>query len=97
MEIDGDCCIIIVTRGHEHDRNVLAQALRTGAGYIGMIGSRRKRDAIYRSLHGDGFFPEDLARVHCPIGIAIGARTPAEIAVSIAAELIAQRAKKVNK
>jgi xanthine dehydrogenase accessory factor len=89
MEIDGDCCIAIVTRGHEHDRNVLAQALRTGAGYIGMIGSRRKRDAIYRSLRGEGFSPEDLARVHCPIGIAIGARTPAEIAVSIAAELIA--------
>jgi xanthine dehydrogenase accessory factor len=94
MEIDGDCCIVIVTRGHEHDRNVLAQALRTGAGYIGMIGSRRKRDAIYRSLRGEGFSPEDLARVRCPIGIAIGARTPAEIAVSIAAELIALRAEK---
>jgi xanthine dehydrogenase accessory factor len=94
MEIDGDCCIVIVTRGHEHDRNVLAQALRTGAGYIGMIGSRRKRDAIYRSLRGEEFSPEDLADVHCPIGIAIGARTPAEIAVSITAELIARRAEK---
>ena len=92
MEIDGDCCIVIVTRGHEHDRNVLAQAMCTGAGYIGMIGSRRKRDAIYQSLRGDGFSPEDLSRVHCPIGIAIGAQTPAEIAVSIAAELIALRA-----
>jgi len=94
MEIDGDCLIVIVTRGHEHDRNVLAQALRTGAGYVGMIGSRKKRDAIYRALRGDGFSPEDLARVHCPIGIDIGARTPAEIAVSIAAELIALRAGK---
>lgn len=94
MEIDGDCCMVIVTRGHEHDRNVLAQALRTGAGYIGMIGSRRKRDAIYRSLRGEGFSQEDLTRVHCPIGIAIGAQTPAEIAVSIAAELIALRAEK---
>jgi xanthine dehydrogenase accessory factor len=91
MEIDGECCIVIVTRGHEHDRSVLAQALRTNAGYIGMIGSRRKRDAIYRSLAEDEFSPEDLARVHCPIGIAIGARTPAEIAVSIGAELIAFR------
>jgi len=89
MKIDGDCLIVIVTRGHEHDRNVLAQALRTGAGYIGMIGSRRKRDVIYRSLREDGFSTEDLARVHCPIGIDIGARTPVEIAVSIAAELIA--------
>jgi len=96
MEIDGDCCIVIVTRGHEHDRNVLAQALRTGAGYIGMIGSRRKRDAIYRSLRGEEFSQEDLARVHCPIGIAIGARTPAEIAVSIAAELITCRGDEVH-
>jgi xanthine dehydrogenase accessory factor len=91
MSIDVDCCIVIVTRGHEHDRNVLAQALQTGAGYIGMIGSRTKRDAIYQSLRGEGFSPEDLARVHCPIGLSIGARTPAEIAVSIAAELIALR------
>lgn len=91
MSIDGDCCIVIVTRGHEHDRNVLAQALRTSAGYIGMIGSRTKRDAIYQSLRGEGFLPEDLARVHCPIGLSIGARTPVEIAVSIAAELIALR------
>jgi len=59
-----------------------------------MIGSRRKRDAIYRSLRGDGFSEEDLARVHCPIGIAIGARTPAEIAVSIVAELIARQSGK---
>jgi xanthine dehydrogenase accessory factor len=94
MELDGDCGIVIVTRGHDHDRSVLAQALRTGAGYIGMIGSLRKRDTVYRSLTGAGFSPEDLARVHCPIGLAIGARTPAEIAVSIAAELIAFRAKK---
>jgi xanthine dehydrogenase accessory factor len=94
MEIDRDCCIVIVTRGHEHDRNVLAQALRTGAGYLGMIGSRRKRDTIYGSLREEGFSEEDLARVHCPIGIAIGARTPAEIAVSIAAELISFRAGK---
>jgi xanthine dehydrogenase accessory factor len=94
MDLDGDCRIVIVTRGHEHDRNVLAQALRTGAGYIGMIGSRRKRDTIYGALRGEGFSEEDLDRIHCPIGIAIGARTPAEIAVSIAAELIARRAGK---
>lgn len=93
-EISRDCAIVIVTRGHEHDRNVLAQALRTEAGYIGMIGSLRKRDAVYRSLRKEGFSPEELARVHCPIGVAIGARTPAEIAVSIAAELIAFRAGK---
>jgi xanthine dehydrogenase accessory factor len=85
-------CVVIVTRGHVHDAEVLAQALKTRAGYIGMIGSRRKRDAIYDRLRGLGFTDADLARVHCPIGLAIGAETPEEIAVSINAELIAHRA-----
>ena len=83
--------IVIATRGHLSDAAVLAQALRTDAAYIGMIGSRRKRETIYRHLAGEGFSPEVLARVHCPIGLAIGAQTPEEIAVSIIAELIAVR------
>jgi len=83
--------IVIVTRGHLCDGEVLAQALTTGAAYIGMIGSRKKREAVYRQLAGAGCSPEALARVHCPIGLAIGAQTPAEIAVSIVAELIACR------
>lgn len=84
--------VVIVTRGHVHDADVLAQALRTGAGYIGMIGSRRKRDAVYARLRGQGFTDADLSRVRCPIGLGIGAETPEEIAVSIVAELIAHRA-----
>ncbi len=84
--------VIIVTRGHLHDREVLAQALRTGAGYIGMIGSRRKRDAIYEALLHEGFSEADLGRVHCPIGLAIGADTPEEIGLSIVAELVQVRA-----
>lgn len=89
-----DAFVVIVTRGHVHDAGVLAQALRTRAGYIGMIGSHRKRDAVYRRLRGQGFTDEDLARVHCPVGLAIGAETPEEIAVSIVAELIQCRAAK---
>lgn len=85
--------IIIVTRGHVHDGVVLEQALATRAGYIGMIGSRRKRDAIYESLRGKGVGEQQLARVHCPIGLPIGAETPEEIAVSIVAECIAHRRK----
>jgi len=85
--------VVIVTRGHVHDAEALAQALRTRAGYIGMIGSRRKRDAVYEQLRGQGFTDADLARVHCPIGLDIGAETPEEIAVSINAELISHRAK----
>lgn len=84
--------VVIVTRGHAHDAGVLAQALRTSAGYVGMIGSRRKRDAIYGLLRQQGFTDADLARVHCPIGLDIGAETPEEIAVSIAAELVQARA-----
>lgn len=93
LSVACDDRIVIVTRGHEHDRAVLSQAISSGAGYIGMIGSRKKRDAIYESLLKDGVIAEDLARVHCPIGLSIGARTPAEIAVSIIAELIALRNK----
>jgi xanthine dehydrogenase accessory factor len=84
--------IVIVTRGHLHDKIVLSQALQSDAGYIGMIGSRSKRDAIYTALLGDGFSQADIGRVHSPIGLSIGAETPEEIAVSIVAEMIRHRA-----
>jgi len=90
--IDADSYLVIVTRGHMHDMEVLDQALRTQAGYIGMIGSRKKRNAIYAKLLDKGFKEAQLERVHCPIGIAIEADTPEEIAVSIVGELIYQRA-----
>ncbi len=91
-DLGPDDFVVIVTRGHLHDRDVLAQALRTDAGYVGMIGSRGKRDAVYRSLLENGFTRADLDRVFCPIGLPIGADTPEEIAVSIVAELIRVRA-----
>ncbi len=83
--------VVIVTHGHLHDRDVLAQALRTDAGYIGMIGSRKKRDVIYNSLRDEGFSESDLKRVYCPIGLSIGAATPNEIALSIVSELVKVR------
>lgn len=88
----GDCYLLIITRGHSYDQEVLAQALQTQARYIGMIGSRRKRDICYGNLRDQGFNDADFARVHCPIGLSIGSETPREIAVSIVAELIAARA-----
>ena len=91
--IDQNSYLVIVTRGHRHDETVLAQALKTRTGYIGMIGSRRKRDILYDNLRRQGVGQADLDRVHCPIGLPICAETPAEIAVSIVAELIAVRAK----
>jgi xanthine dehydrogenase accessory factor len=84
--------IAIVTRGHLHDRDALRAALATRPAYLGMIGSRRKRDLIYESLIAEGIAAEDLRRVRCPIGLSIGAETPEEIAVSIVAELIQVRA-----
>jgi xanthine dehydrogenase accessory factor len=92
IPIGANSYVVIVTRGHGGDQAILRQALRRRPDYIGMIGSRRKRGLIYEQLAGEGFTPDDLARVHCPIGLSIGAKTPEEIAISIAAELIATRA-----
>ena len=94
LPIDESSFLVIVTRGHMHDKTVLAQALKTNATYIGMIGSSRKRRLIYQKLVEEGFKEEGLLRVHSPIGLEIGAETPEEIAVSIVAELIKVRAGK---
>ena len=91
-DIDSDCYLVIVTRGHMHDMDVLEQALHTKAGYIGMIGSRRKRNTLYAKLMDKGITEAQLEQVRCPIGMAIEADTPEEIAVSIVGELIYQRA-----
>ena len=89
--MDENAYAVILTRGHAHDAVALEQALATGAGYIGMIGSRRKRDAVYDALRRKGVSDAALARVHCPIGLPIGAETPGEIAVSIVGECVAHR------
>lgn len=94
FEIPAGSYIVIVTRGHRHDKEVLAQALRCNAAYIGMIGSRTKRENVYRELLAEGFTKTELQQVHCPIGLSIDAETPAEIAVSVVAELIQHRAKR---
>lgn len=83
--------VAILTRGHRHDAAVLAQALAAGPRYVGMIGSARKREAVYAELRRAGVAAGELARVHCPIGLDIGAQTPEEIAVSVVAELIRER------
>ncbi|PTN37846.1 XdhC family aldehyde oxidoreductase maturation factor [Desulfonatronum sp. SC1] len=90
--IDPNSYVVIITRGHKYDMDVLAQALRTEPCYIGMIGSRRKRDKIYESLRKQGFKEADLSCVRCPVGLDIHAETPAEIALSIVAELVSFRA-----
>jgi xanthine dehydrogenase accessory factor len=82
---------IIVTRGHNHDEEALYHLAPTAASYVGMIGSKRKIRLIHDDLLGRGLTPETLARVHAPLGFAIGSQTVPEIAVSIVAELIACR------
>lgn len=94
LDVNDNSYVIIVTRGHLHDKTVLAEALKTPARYIGMIGSKKKRNAIYDALSEEGVSQSSIDRCHCPIGLEIGAQTPEEIAVSIVAELIQKRAGK---
>jgi xanthine dehydrogenase accessory factor len=82
---------IIVTRGHAHDEEALYHLARSPAGYVGMIGSKRKIKLIYQDLVAKGISADDLRKVHAPLGFAIGSQTVGEIAVSIVAELIACR------
>jgi xanthine dehydrogenase accessory factor len=79
---------IIVTRGHAHDEEALYHLAPSKAGYVGMIGSKRKIKLIYEDLHAKGLSGELLARVRAPLGLDIGSQTVPEIAVSIVAQLI---------
>lgn len=84
--------VAVMTRGHKDDLTVQAQALKTPAKYIGVIGSRKKTAAVFAKLRDMGYTDADLQRITTPIGLSIKAETPAEIAVSIAAQLIQLRA-----
>lgn len=88
-EADGFC---IMTRGHEGDADAVRYALSTPASYIGLMGSRRKRETLFHTLTQEGFSDAAQQRIVTPIGLEIGAQTPAEIAISIAAQLIEWRA-----
>ncbi|HML31995.1 XdhC family aldehyde oxidoreductase maturation factor [Sporomusa sphaeroides] len=96
LKIDGDSYLVIVTRGHLYDRIVLEQVLRSNARYVGMIGSRSKRDQVFKELISQGYGKEELDGVYAPIGTKIGAETPEELAVSIVGELIKVRAEQEN-
>jgi len=93
LQIDPNDYVVIMTRGHKHDYTVLVQALRSEAYYVGMIGSKSKVAATFEKLKNDeGFSQDDLYRIYTPIGLNIKAESPAEIAISIAAQLIEVRA-----
>ena len=97
VDIKEEDYICVMTRGHKDDTAVQAQILKTPAHYIGVIGSRKKTVAVFAKLKEEGFTDEDLARITTPIGLDILAETPAEIAVSITAQLIKNRAERTVK
>jgi xanthine dehydrogenase accessory factor len=86
--IDERTAIVVLTHDHKFDVPLLKVALRTAAGYIGAMGSRRTTESREARLRDEGVLEDEIARIHAPIGLRIGARTPEEIAVAIAAELI---------
>ncbi len=88
-ELPASAYVVVVTRGHQHDLDALRALAARDLKYLGLIGSRAKVARIYDALLAEGMPPECLERVHSPIGLDIGAITPAEIAISILAELIA--------
>lgn len=95
VNISREDYVCIMTRGHKDDMLIQAQVLRTPAAYIGVIGSRRKAAASAKKLEEEYQIPpEEIARIHTPIGLEIGAETPEEIAVSIAAQMIRHRAER---
>lgn len=88
IELSSKSFIIIVTRGHRHDKQCLRAVVNRPNAYIGMIGSKRRVKALMAEMHNEGIPHEALTKVHSPIGVDIGAQTPEEIAVSILAEVI---------
>ncbi len=84
--VDRNTYLVIATRGHNHDLDALRSALKTDAVYIGLLGSRRKRALLFKTLAEEGFSKEDIGRVITPVGLPIGSVTPEEIAISIMAQ-----------
>lgn len=83
--------VVIATRGHRNDALILERVAPSPAGYVGLLGSRRKKLVVTKGLTAAGVSAKSLRRVRVPVGLAIGAVTPEEIAVSVVAELIAWR------
>ncbi|MCD6553996.1 MAG: XdhC family protein [Anaerolineae bacterium] len=88
LPVNAQTHVVIVTRGHAQDEAALQAVLDSPAAYVGMIGSRRKVRTVFDHLRAAGVSEDALARVRAPIGLDIGAETPAEIAVSIMAEIV---------
>ena len=97
LHINADTCVVIATPSYESDFAAVRAALKTPAGYIGIIGSKRKREVLMKTLEEEGFSKDDMARLTIPVGLAIGAEGPEEIAISIVSQLIQKRSGGGNK
>jgi xanthine dehydrogenase accessory factor len=91
LPIESGTFVVVATRGHNHDLDAVKAVLRTSAGYIGLLGSRRKKALLYKALEESGFSKEDISRVIIPVGMEIGSVTPEEISVSIMAQIVQKR------
>jgi xanthine dehydrogenase accessory factor len=91
LKLDRESFAVIATPGHQHDFTAVRCCLATTAGFIGLLGSRRKRETLLQTLEEEGFDESQRARVVSPVGLDIGAQTPEEIAVSIVGQMIALR------
>jgi len=87
--VDERTAVCVLTHDHKFDVPALKVALRTPAGYIGAMGARRTNAARAERLRAEGVSDDELARIHAPIGLDIGSRTPEEVAVAVAAEIVA--------
>lgn len=92
IESDNSTCFVIVTREHQYDRACLDQILSKPSGYVGMMGSHKRVALMRENLIGNGADPAKVGQIHGPVGLSIGAQTPEEIAVSIVAQIIQERA-----
>jgi len=91
LNLGSDCFVVIATPGHLHDFDAVRGCLATEAGFIGLLGSRRKREVLLKTLEEEGYGDAQRERVITPVGLDIAAQTPEEIAVSIVAQLISLR------
>ena len=91
MTLGRNSYVVVVTRGHKGDTEALGEVLGRGPRFVGLLGSKSKLVHVLSRPGGAGVPASELERIHCPLGLDIGAETPEEIAVSIVAEMIAVR------
>jgi len=94
LQMGAETFVIIATPAHMHDFAAVRASLGTGAGFIGLLGSRRKRETLLKTLEEEGFPEAQRGRIVTPVGLEIGAETPEEIAVSIIGQLIREKKRK---